>query len=428
MLYERWRQISSERGSEQALIEVATGRRWTFAELARAAEKFPVQSGLVCPRGNSADFILETLSAWRERNRLCPLEQGQPEPDLKNAPDGCVHFKITSATSGAPKLIAFTPGQLFADARNIVSTMGLRPDWPNLAAISLAHSYGFSNLVLPLLLFGIPLILVPAPLPELVLRASSLVPRVTIASVPALWKAWHEGEGFPPNTALAISAGAPLPLELELDVLQRRGVKIHNFYGSSECGGIAYDRTGIGRETTSCAGAPLDGVRLSVTEAGLLLVESEAAGERYWPEESSELRGGRFQTSDLAELRDGLVFLKGRAGDVINVAGRKVSPETIEAALRTHPGVRECVVFGVPDVKDGRYERIIGCLAREEEVDMAGLAGFLSGKLPAWQIPRQWWFVEELSANQRGKISRVEWKRKFLERETVEAWSKGKTD
>ena len=60
-----------------------------------------------------------------------------------------------------------------ADAENIVATMGLRPDWPNLGVISLAHSYGFSNLVLPLLLHGIPLILAGAPLPEIVLRASA---------------------------------------------------------------------------------------------------------------------------------------------------------------------------------------------------------------------------------------------------------------
>jgi long-chain acyl-CoA synthetase len=41
--------------------------------------------------------------------------------------------------------------------------MGLRPDWPNLGVISLAYSYGFSNLVLPLLLHGIPLFLAPSP-------------------------------------------------------------------------------------------------------------------------------------------------------------------------------------------------------------------------------------------------------------------------
>lgn len=421
MLYEQWRRVSGEKPGELALLEVASGRRWTFAELAHEAEQFSVPAGeLVCPQGSTALFITQTLAAWRAGCPLCPLEQGQPAPRVARMPPGCVHFKITSATSGAPKLIAFTATQLLADAANIVSTMGLRAECPNLAAISLAHSYGFSNLVLPLLLFGVPLILVPAPLPELVRRAASLVPKVTIASVPALWKTWHEGGGFPENVALAISAGAPLPLSLEESVLATRGVKIHNFYGSSECGGIAYDRTTTLRNDPACAGSALDGVRLGITSAGTLAIESQAVGQTYWPEPSALLGGGRFETSDLAELRDGQVFLKGRAGDVINVAGRKVSPETIEAVLRLHPAIRECVVFGVPDTQDGRFEKIIGCVAPRGRQEIAALSAFLSEKLPPWQIPRRWWFVDALAANERGKISRAEWRKLFLEQTTSE--------
>ena len=91
--------------------------------------------------------------------------------------------------------------------------MGLRADWPNLGVISLAHSYGFSNLVLPLLLHGIPLILAPAPLPEIIRRAAENEQSITLAAVPAMWRAWHEAGAIPQNVRLAISAGAPLPLE-----------------------------------------------------------------------------------------------------------------------------------------------------------------------------------------------------------------------
>ena len=416
MLYERWREISSGQRTELALIDCSKDRHWTFGEMAEAAEKMTLEGRVAFPRGNSSDFLLQILAGWRKGQVICPLEAGQAEPRVQSAPGNCVHLKTTSATSGPPKLIGFTEEQLWADPRNIVSTMGLRAEWPNLAAISLAHSYGFSNLVLPLLLFGIPLILVPAPLPELIRRAAALVPHVTIASVPALWKAWHDAEAVPANVALAISAGAPLPLSLEAAVLRQRGLKIHNFYGSSECGGIAYDRTNEARSDASCAGSPLDNVKLSLNRAGALVVQSDAVGQTYWPEAAPTLGSGRYETSDLAEFRDGLVFLKGRAGDVINVAGRKVSPETIEAALRLHPSVRECVVFGVPDTEDGRFEKIVGCLAFAGEKEISALGRFLSERLPAWQIPRQWWFVDELAANERGKISRGEWRRRFLQK------------
>ena len=86
-----------------------------------------------------------------------------------------------------------------ADAENIVATMGLRADWPNLGVISMAHSYGFSNLVLPLLLHGIPLILAPAPLPEIIRRAAENEPAITLAAVPAMWRAWHEADAIPPG-------------------------------------------------------------------------------------------------------------------------------------------------------------------------------------------------------------------------------------
>ena len=112
--------------------------------------------------------------------------------------------------------------------------MGLRREWPNLGAISLAHSYGFSNLVTPLLLHGIPLILPGSALPEAVRRAAALVPALTLPGVPALWRAWHEADAIPPHTRLALSAGAPLPLPLETAVFARRGLKLHNFYTGCE--------------------------------------------------------------------------------------------------------------------------------------------------------------------------------------------------
>ncbi len=111
-----------------------------------------------------------------------------------------------------PRAVAFTAEQLAADAENIVATMGLRPDWPNLGVISMAYSYGFSNLVLPLLLHGIPLFLAPAPLPEILRGAAKAHWNLTVAGVPALWHAWHKAGVILSNVRLAISAGATLPL------------------------------------------------------------------------------------------------------------------------------------------------------------------------------------------------------------------------
>jgi len=420
MLYGRWRQIAHERGHSLALRDLAARREWSFAQLAAQAEAASAGGGPVAyPQGHSAEFIFAVLRAWRENTVVCPLEPDQQPPRFPAPPSPCCHIKTTSASGGLPRAVAFRAEQLAADADNIVATMGLRPDWPNLGVISLAHSYGFSNLVLPLLLHGIPLILAPSPLPEMVRRAAEGYPDLTLAGVPALWRAWHEARAIPPNVRLAISAGAPLPLSLEQTVFAATGLKIHNFYGSSECGGIAYDRTGTLRTDDACVGSPMQNVELALNEDGCLQVRSSAVGETYWPDGDDTLAGGCFQTSDLAGLRDGQVYLRGRLSDQINVAGRKVSPATIEQALREFGAVKDCLVFGIPSSDADRTDVIVACVAMEGPGDSSLLRQFLLTRLPGWQVPREWWFVESLGANPRGKTPRAEARRKYHETRTA---------
>jgi long-chain acyl-CoA synthetase len=418
MLYDCWRQIARDYREEAALIDLSRGKHWTFQDLAAAAESGTEDgSTAVFPQGISEAFVLSVLRGWRRGAVVCPLEQGQTPVALSTPPTGCVHLKTTSASTGLPRLIAFTSQQLQADVNQIVATMGLRRDWPNLGVISLAHSYGFSNLVLPLLLHGIPLLLSNSPLPETVRRAGSLFPNLTLAAVPALWRAWVDAKAVPDNVRLAISAGAPLPLSLEQEAFERLGLKIHNFYGASECGGIAYDASTHPRADATCVGSPMRDVDLSLDDEGCLRVSSRAAGLTYWPEPAPALHDGCYQTSDLASIDQGLVYLRGRQSDLINVAGRKVSPESIERALATHPHVRECLVFGVPSPDLDRTEVIVACVVSSAKLGAEILKQHLLSQLPAWQVPRDWWFVPRLEANQRGKLARAEWRQRYLHRQ-----------
>ncbi len=414
MLYERWRALVTERRNEIALRDAATGRSWTFAALHTASGAGAVTHGqIVYPRERFPEFLYDILGAWRAGKIVCPPEPGQSPPQVPAPAAPIVHLKLTSATTAAPRLVAFTAAQLCADVDNIVATMGLRPDWPNLGVISMAHSYGFSNLVLPLLLHGITLIHVASPLPEMLRCAADAATALTVPAVPAIWRAWHLAKAVPANVRLAISAGSPLPVNLEQEVFDSSGVKIHNFYGASECGGIAYDASEGPRTEDAFVGEPMRNVEASLSTEGCLIVHSKAAGETYWPESGETLGAGRFQTSDLAELKDGTIYLRGRKSDLINVAGRKVSPETIERALRTHPQVRDCLVFGAPSEDSERTEIIVAVVVQNGKE--AGLTQFLQEILPAWQVPRVWLTVESLSANERGKISRAEWRRRYLE-------------
>lgn len=417
MLYERWRAVAHERRNEMALRDLPAGRTWTFNELAAETERAPVNDQrLLCPAGTSAGFVLDVLRGWRDGRVICPLDEGQSLPRLNSFPAGCAHLKLTSATTATERLIAFTAEQLAADVDNIVATMGLRPDSPNLGVISLAHSYGFSNLVLPLLLHGIPLILAGSSLPETIRQATSGVRNITLPAVPALWRAWHEADVLGDGIRLAISAGAPLPLLLEAGVFQRCGLKIHNFYGSSECGGIAYDQSDRPRTDATLAGRPMNNVLVNSSSDGCLEVRGAAVASTYWPEPSQQLAEGYFCTSDLVELRDGQIFILGRASDQINVAGRKVYPETIERVLMEHHGLQDCLVFGVPDDEAGRGELIVAAIVADARVEEEELKRALSERLPSWQLPRRWWRVENLGVNRRGKVSRIAMRQRYLNR------------
>jgi len=413
MLYDRWREIVREFSSEFALCDLATRQRWTFAQLDSLSQTGADQR-LVFPQGAAVDFTVAVLKGWKSGVAVCPLESDQPHPEIPALPKEIAHLKITSATTGPARLVALTAEQLAADARNIVSTMGLTREWPNLGVISLAHSYGFSNLITPLLLHGIPLVVTGSSLPENVRLALEQSDAVTLAGVPALWRAWFAGGVLSDKVRLAISAGAPLPLELERQIFESTGTKVHNFYGSSECGGIAYDRTNVPRTDEGHVGSAMNNVTLKVGDDGCLEVRSEAVAQTYLPRFDERLARGCFRTSDVAEIISGAVYLRGRASDLINVAGRKVTPDSIEAILAGHGRVRHCVVFGVTEAD---RDKIVACVAAEGGTSPDELKQFMLARLPAWQVPRDFWFVPELSPDQRGKLSRAAWRKKYLARQ-----------
>ncbi len=416
MLEERWRSVVALHPDELAVHDAASGTSWSFSQLAAAADALAEPSGPVAfPTGNTPQFLLTVLRAWRTGQALCPLETGQATPELAPLPPWVAHLKFTSGTTGLARRVALTEAQIAADADQIVATMGLHRSSPNLGVISLAHSYGYSNLVTPLLLHGIPLILVASALPAAVAAAAAPWSNLTLPAVPALWRHWHEADAIPARLHLALSAGAALPIALEQEVLEHRGLKIHNFLGASECGGIAFDRTPTARPDASCVGTPLEGVTIGSDDSGCLVVQSPAVAEGYWPEAEPHLGQGRYRSSDLISIEDGgVLWIRGRAGDVINIAGRKVSPEAIEQEMLHHPAVRDCLAFGIPD--DARRGETVGmAYAVREPVTESELRSFLTRRLPAWQVPRQWWLREDLGVDVRGKRSRTEWRRRLVD-------------
>ncbi|MDG2123287.1 MAG: AMP-binding protein, partial [Verrucomicrobiales bacterium] len=188
-LYERWLG-TVERFREEMAVRDVCGRVLTFGELAEAVEGMGRASGAVLVRGGGVVFLIEVLRGWRDGVAVIPVDSGEIEV-AEGLPEWVAHVKVTSGSTGAAKVVLFREGQVVADAEAIVATMGLRREWPNVGVISMAHSYGFSNLVTPLFLYGIPLVLAENPLPEAMRRAMAGHEAVTLAAVPAMWRAWR---------------------------------------------------------------------------------------------------------------------------------------------------------------------------------------------------------------------------------------------
>ena len=321
-----------------------------------------------------------------------------------------VLLKLTSGTTAAPRGIRFRSAQLLADCAQICETMGITEDDLNFGVIPVSHSYGFSNLITPLLARGIPLVLSRDRMPRAVLDDLARTGATVFPGMPVFYQAFAGMSALPalPRLRLCISAGAPLPLAVAQKFREISGHAVHSFYGSSECGGICYDRAAL-LEVEGFVGAPLAGVEVRRLDEGsegcLVEVRSEAAADGYFPEpDVARLGGGRFFPDDLLAVSGDGFRISGRLSDVINVAGRKVSPAEVEATLLAFPGVREAVVFGRGSAL--RNEEVAACVVGVPPSEEAALLEFCRRHLGGWQVPKRIFFLDSLPVSERGKISR----------------------
>ncbi|MCW1914689.1 acyl--CoA ligase [Luteolibacter sp. GHJ8] len=390
LLHERWLETLDRHRDRIAIIDGQD--RWTFADLADRLDASPPALFPVIARGGVPEVAVAVLRAWRDNQPVLPVEKDAPDPDLPLLiPDGTAHLKLTPGIAGKPRAVFFTAAQIAADADRLCMAMDLDPAVPNLAAISVTHSYGFSNIILPLLLRGVPVHAVEVPFPRVVADAFAIHDRLTVSAVPSIWKAWHRsGILAHARISLAISAGAPLSLELEHAVHESFALKLHNFYGASECGGISFDSSNSPRSSAADLGTPLDGVSVSIHESGRFLVTSGSVASGYAQSREGELLGGgRFLTQDFGSLQDDRLMLASSGAESINVAGRKIGPAKIEAALMATGLVARARVFGVPSHDPERVEEITAMV----ELISGSLDGVRHAAIDAlagWECPRHW--------------------------------------
>jgi len=428
-----WEETLARKGEAPAVFDTNGEVQRTFRDIEGRARQ--LESEIVGPVypidiGNHPDWPSHLLAALRRRVVALPLESSITAQQRESALRICTNqewrneqtvlLKLTSGTTAAARAIRFRSEQLLADCIQICDTMGIGDDDLNFAVIPLSHSYGFSNLVTPLLVRGLPMVLSRDRMPRAVLDGLARTSATVFAGMPVFYQAFCEMETMPalPKLRLCISAGAPLPLEVARKFREKFRQTIHSFYGSSECGGICYDREAR-LEEAGFVGAPMNGVKIEMLEpaasASRIRIQSAAAGDGYFPEpEEEKLSAGFFTPDDLLSRSGDGFRIVGRVSDVINVAGKKVNPAEVEAELLRFAGVRAAVVFGRESVL--RNEEVAACVAANAEIREAEVLDFCRQRLSGWQVPKRIFFVEEIPVNERGKVSRRELAQRFADK------------
>ncbi|HEY5856377.1 MAG TPA: o-succinylbenzoate--CoA ligase [Aldersonia sp.] len=197
-------------------------------------------------------------------------------------------------------------------------------------------------------------------------------------------------------------AATPLPLR---ERAQAAGVPIVRTYGMSEtCGGCVYD------------GVPLDRVRLRIGDDGRVLLGGPvlASGYRGLPGHPAFADPGWFRTDDAGVIRDGVLSVLGRLDEAITTGGLTVVPQVVEAALASHPGVRECAVVGLPDERLG--ERVVAVVVPGPVAPtLDSLREHVRALLDATAAPRALFLVDALPTRGPGKLDRAGLRARFTD-------------
>jgi len=401
--------------------------------------------------GNHEDWPTILIACWRRHLVVVPVEQSFREQQRDDAlgicraravvsnipsgdtpeiirlrtPDATADWgeqrpallKLTSGTTAVPRLVRFRSEQLLADCNQICETMGITDTDLNFGVIPISHSYGFSNLLMPLIARGVPMVISRDRTPRAILADVARSNATVFPGMPVFYQAFCEMEDVQvlPKLRLCISAGAPLSIAVAKKFREKFNLPVHSFYGASECGGICYDRDAT-NSSEGFVGEAMKGVKLELVDskgsASQIRVHSAAVGDDYFPEPDREKLGdGIFVPDDLL-ARDGSGFkIVGRISDVINVAGKKVNPAEVEAHLLRFTGVRQAVVFGRESAF--RNEEVAACVVATPEVNETDLLHFCRSTLSSWQVPKRIFIVDGIPANERGKISRRELSLRF---------------
>jgi fatty-acyl-CoA synthase len=214
-------------------------------------------------------------------------------------------------------------------------------------------------------------------------------------------------------------SGSPLPDLVARTFMDAFGDIIYSLYGSTEVGWAAIATPEDLRAAPGTAGFPPRGTMVRIVDdkgeevpagtTGRIFVGGELLFEGYTAGEGKEMLDKLMSSGDLGHFDEaGRLFVEGREDDMIVSGGENVFPQEVEELLRSHEGVADAAVIGVPDEHFGQRLKAIVVAQDGESVSPDGLRAYVRRNLSGFKVPRDVELVDELPRNPSGKLVRRE--------------------
>jgi long-chain acyl-CoA synthetase len=365
------------------------------------------------------------------RERLMCLGEADGLPDVADRSrcrsragnlfeDDEVLYLMTSGSTGRPKAVPRSQRNLIAGARNVAQALRTYPGQKFLGVVPLYHANGFANCMFLPLMHGATVVLmrkfIPARLAELVRREKV---QVLIAS-PFIFsmqvESGQRAEDFK-SVEICLSSGAQMSRELVSQCADRLGLRVRQLYGSSEAGTVAIESAEC-PDGSRTVGRPLplvevkiigsDDSQLQSGAEGEIVVKSPAMMKGYVEEPAQSgdfFCHGFLRTGDLGRFDEhGNLVISGRAKRIINLCGIKVDPVEIENIVKAMPGVQECLVLAVKNLRQMEIIKAMVAVRPGHFVSRKQIVEHCRMHLAEYKIPRVIEFVHTVAQDLMGKV------------------------
>ncbi|ETX16489.1 benzoate-CoA ligase [Roseivivax halodurans JCM 10272] len=398
------------------LVPVPTSAQLTAPEVQKIVDQLAPAAILRDPGVASCDAGVPTyqtsdMMAWRD---LPPADYAMVDPER------LAYIVMTSGTSGTPRAVGHAHRAVWARQMMMDGWYGLRSSDRLLHAGAFNWTYTLGTGLLDPWTRGATALIpaegvTPAKLPLLLSRHEASL----FAAAPGVYRQMLRNHVKPlPKLRHGLSAGEKMALPVHEAWRAATGTEIYEAYGMSECSTFISSSPSR-RAAPGTLGAPQPGRRVAIlgpdgpaeigepgeiaihrSDPGLMLGyvgDADATAEK--------MRGEWFLTGDQGRMdHTGAISFLGRADDLMNAGGLRVSPLEVEAAIHDHPGVEE---VGVTDVEIRDGVRIIAAFwTGPEPLADDILTAWVEPRLAAYKRPRMWVRLDALPKSGNGKLLR----------------------